>query len=81
MYATEFKTVVNEPYIHIPNYEVFKGHKVRVTLIDIEDKINSTIKNSNNGDDDEDFIKYLINNPAKVSKDFKFLTREEANER
>jgi len=52
-------------------------HKVRVTLIDIEDIINPRTKKKNDGD----FIEYLINNPVKVSKDFKFLTREEANER
>ncbi len=78
MYATEFQTVINEPYIHIPNYEVFKGHEVRVTLMDIEEIVDSTVKNNKN---DVDFIEYLINNPVKVSKDFKFLTREEANER
>ena len=77
MYATEFQTVINEPYIHIPNYEKFKGHEVRVTLIDIEDIINPRTKKKNDGD----FIEYLINNPVKVSKDFKFLTREKANER
>ena len=27
MYAAEFQTVINEPYLHIPNYETFKGHE------------------------------------------------------
>jgi hypothetical protein len=78
MYATEFQVVVNEPYIHIPNYETFKGHKVRVTLLDIEGGIDSTKESNTSG---EDFIEYLINNPVKTPKNFTFLTREEANER
>jgi hypothetical protein len=76
MYATEFQTVINEPYIHIPNYERFKGHKVRIVVLNIDNEYNNIVPNKK-----EDFIEYLINNPIKVSKDFKFLTREEANER
>ena len=40
MYATEFQTIINEPYIKIPNYEAFKGHNVRVVLLDIDNKNN-----------------------------------------
>ena len=38
MYATEFKTIINEPYIKIPDFELFKGHEVRVTLLNIDTK-------------------------------------------
>jgi len=77
MYATEFQTVISEPYIHIPNYEIFKGHKVRIIVLDVE-KIESKYQDI---EDEEDFIDYLIKNPIKLPKDFKFLSREEANER
>ncbi len=72
MHATEFKTVINDPYIKIPDYELFKGHEVRVTLLDIEKR--ETKKR-------DDFIEFLINHPVDVEKDLEFLSREEANER
>ena len=74
MYATEFQTIINEPYIKIPKFELFKGHKVRVVLLDMEES-------SQVDDYKEDFIDYLIKNPVKIPKDSKFLSREEANER
>ena len=63
----EFNTTINNDYIKIPNYEKLKGHKVKVILID---------NNSSN-----DFIEYFVNNPISLSKDVKYLSREEANER
>ena len=44
MYATEFQTIINEPYIHIPDYEIFKGHEVRITMLDINNKVNNSIQ-------------------------------------
>ena len=75
MYATEFETVINEPYIHIPEYEHFKGHKVKIILLDIEN--NKDIQKINNKTDNIDLVfdKYTFD----ISK-FKF-DREEANER
>ena len=73
MYATEFQTVVTEPYIKIPNFDKFKGHKIRVVLLDLIDD-NSEVENS------KSFIENLIDNPRTFSKDFKF-DRDEANER
>ena len=35
MYAAEFKTIINEPYIKIPEYEKFKGKEVRVVLLNL----------------------------------------------
>ena len=35
MYATEFQTIIDRPYIEIPEYEQFKGHKVRITLLNL----------------------------------------------
>ena len=74
MYATEFQTIINEPYIKIPKFELFKGHKVRVVLLDMEESGQAN-------DYKEDFIDYLIRNPVEMPKDSKFLSREEANER
>lgn len=74
MYATEFQTVVNEPYIKIPNFERFKGHKIRVVLLDLIEKKNI------NDDKQIGFIENLINNPITMPKDFVF-DRDEANER
>jgi hypothetical protein len=76
MYATEFQTVINDPYIKIPEYESFKGHEVRVILLDIQGELYK--KESN---DEVDFIDYLIENPIEISKGTKFLSREEANAR
>ncbi len=38
MYATEFKTFINEPYIKIPEYEKLKGKKVRVILLNLDNQ-------------------------------------------
>ena len=72
MYAEEFKTVVNEPCLKIPNYEKFKGQEVKVILLSIIEKS----RNNKN-----DFIEYLANNPVKLDQDTKFLSRDEAHER
>ncbi len=72
MYAEEFKTVVNEPYLKIPNYEKFRGQEVKVILLSIIEKS----RNNKN-----DFIEYLANNPVKLDQDTKFLSRDEAHER
>lgn len=76
MYATEFQTVINEPYIHIPNYQAFKGHEVRVVLLNLDNeiKIGEPINDSN-------FIIDIINNPRHIESKSKFLSRNEANER
>ena len=72
MYAAEFKTIIDEPYIKIPEYEKFKGKEVRVVLLDL--------KNSKKRDKKEDFFDKIVKNPKHI-KDVTFLTREEANER
>ena len=74
MYATEFKTVINEPFIKIPEFEQFKGKEVRIIVLGIDNDKKNEIKEK------EDFIEYLINHPVDFPKDFKF-DREEANER
>jgi hypothetical protein len=73
MYATEFQTVINEPYIQVPNYETLKGHEVRIVFLDlqIEEKID---KNN------LDFFDKITKNPKHI-KNLSFLSREEANER
>jgi len=76
MYATEFQTIINNPYIKIPEYEKFKGQEVRIIVLNINKK--SHILTT---EDEEDFIEYLANNPIELDKDLKFLSREEANER
>jgi hypothetical protein len=77
MYATEFQTVIDEPYIKVPNYEEFKGHEVRVVFLDL----NSTkVIEKDDKNNELDFIENLINNPIVLDADFKF-DREEANAR
>ncbi len=75
MYATELQTVINEPYIHIPEYEALKGKNVRILFIVESDKEQVEDKGK------FDFIDYYANNPIELEKDVKFLSREEANER
>ena len=75
MYATEFQTVINEPYIHIPNYEKFKGHEVRIVVLNIDTKTKYDIK-----DKKEDFFERITKNPKHI-KNVEFLSRDEANER
>ena len=75
MYATEFQTIINEPYIRIPNYEEFKGHTVRVVLLNL-DNDTSNIK----ADNEEGFFDRITKNPKNI-KDITFLSREEANAR
>ena len=75
MYATEFQTIIDDPYIKIPEYESFKGHKVRIIVLNM----NKTTKETQ--EKQEDFIDYLIKNPVDVPKGIEFLSREEANER
>ncbi len=75
MYATEFQTVINEPYIHIPNYEAFKGHEVRITVLNIDSKENNMIPNKS-----EDFFERITKNPKHINN-VQFLSREESNER
>jgi DNA-binding transcriptional regulator of glucitol operon len=75
MYATEFKTVINQPYIQIPNYENFKGKSVRIILLDVEEdiKIEEEPRKVN-------FFERITKNPQNI-KDIDFLSRDEANER
>jgi len=71
MYATEFQTVINEPYIKVPNYETFRGHEVRVVFLDL-----NIDKNIEEQSDNLDFFdKYQLD-----LSNFKF-DRDEANER
>lgn len=75
MYATEFQTVINEPYIHIPNYEKFKGHEVRIVVLNIDKEINNTVSTPK-----EDFFTRITKNPKHINN-VQFFSREEANER
>ncbi|MEA2018775.1 MAG: hypothetical protein U9N59_10045 [Campylobacterota bacterium] len=75
MYATEFQTVINEPYIHIPNYEAFKGHEVRVVVLNIDSEEKTILPTKK-----EDFFERITKNPKHINN-VKFLSREEANER
>ena len=73
MYATEFKTVINEPYIGVSEFEKFKGRKVRVIIIDIDDNQANPLET--------DFIAQIVKNPKHIEKNGSFLSRDEANER
>ncbi len=72
MYATEFQTVINEPYIHIPNYETFKGHEVRVVLLNLDNEIK--IKEPLN---EGNFIVDIINSPRHLEPKNDFLSRDD----
>ncbi len=63
MYATEFKAIIDEPYIKIPEYEKFKGKEVRVVLLHLE--------NNTKSDKKEDFFDKIIKNPKHI-KDVTF---------
>lgn len=75
MYATEFQTIINEPYIHIPNYEEFKGHEVRIVVLNIDKEVKNTESIA-----DEDFFDRITKDPKQINN-IQFLSREEANER
>ncbi len=72
MYATEFKTIVNEPFIAIPEYEKFKGKEVRIVVLNLE--------NQSSEEKQEDFFDTIIRQPKHI-ENISFLSREEANER
>ena len=72
MYATEFKTVINEPYIGVSEFEKFKGREVRVIIIDIDDNQANPIET--------DFIAQIVKNPKHIEKNGSFLSRDEAND-
>jgi hypothetical protein len=74
MYATEFQTIVTDQYIQIPDFERFKNKEVRIIILD---GISNNIKKTK----DNDFISRMTQHPKKISKDTKFLSRDEANER
>ncbi|NOX15230.1 MAG: hypothetical protein GXP61_04270 [Epsilonproteobacteria bacterium] len=76
MYAAEFQIIINEPFINIPNYEAFKGHKVRVVLLNLDNKV-ETEEPTN----DSNFINDIISNPRHIKSKDNFLLRDEANER
>jgi len=75
MYATEFQTVINEPYIHIPNYEAFKGHEVRIVVLNIDSENDNIVRNKK-----DDFFERITKNPKHINN-VQFLSRVEANER
>lgn len=72
MYATEFKTVVKEPFIAIPEYEKFKGQEVRIVMLNLDNHIDDK--------QEEDFFDRIIKHPKHI-ENVSFLSREEAHER
>ena len=70
MYATEFKTVINEPYIKVPEYERFKGKEVRVVLLGLNNKLKK----------EKSSLSFFDKFSKNFPKDFRF-DRDEANER
>jgi len=64
MYAAEFTTIIDKPYIEIPEFEKFKNHKVKVMLIDL--------KNSNTPKNQKKSIQNILkNSKTKLFKDIK----------
>ncbi len=75
MYATEFETVVDNEYIKIPEFEAFKGHEVRVIVLNIDNEKNIE------KDEKMDFIGSITKSPKSVSSQVEFLSRDASNER
>jgi len=50
MYKREFQTIINKPYIEIPDYEKLKGHKVKIIVLDSdsEKELDELFAKSNN---------------------------------
>jgi len=71
MYATEFQAIINEPFVYIPQYEQFKGHKVRIILLD--ENIEQTYQA---GDDIDSFF-----DKFRLDLSSYHFDREMANER
>ncbi len=74
MEAVEFKTVVDNPYIKIPDFEKFKGKRVRVVLFDLNSDTNFQKAKK------IDFFDKVTQNPKHI-KNINFFSREEAHER
>ena len=77
MYATEFQTIIDKPYIDVPQYDELKGKSVKVLFL-VED-----MKQDNQDDikSNFDFIEYYTNNPVNLKANTIYLTRDEAHER
>lgn len=71
MYATEFKTVIHDPYIKIPEFERFKDREVRVIILEEPPKEQSA----------GDFIDRMTASPKHVGPEMPFMTQEDANAR
>jgi len=74
MYATEFTTIIDKPYIEIPEYEKFKNHKVKIMLIDLKQQ--STSKNQkqqikNILENTQEQLFSSINNPLDWQKNIR----------
>jgi ribosome maturation factor RimP len=89
MQTMEFKTTINEPYIKIPNFDIFKGCEVEVILkmprknqnkrntkgnLDFFDKYQKDLSA-------DDFINLITKNPKHIGLNNSFFSRDEANER
>jgi hypothetical protein len=77
MQRVEFNTIIDKPYIEVPNYEKLKGHKVGVILLDLENN-----KKKLNAISIDTAITNKIFTPKTIinTANFKF-DREEANAR
>jgi hypothetical protein len=77
MQRVEFNTIIDKPYIEVPNYEELKGHKVGVILLDLENN-----KKKLNAISIDTAITNKIFTPKTIinTTNFKF-DREEANAR
>ena len=74
MYDTEFTTIIDKPYIEIPEYEKFKNHKVKIMLIDLKQQ--STSKNQkqqikNILENTQEQLFSSINNPLDWQKNIR----------
>lgn len=71
MYATEFKTVIHDPYVKIPEFERFKDRAVRIIILEERPEEPNV----------DDFIDKITAAPKHVEPGTTFMTREDANAR
>ncbi len=68
MYAVEFETVVNSPYIKLENYLQFINKKIKVIVLS-DEKIEKSVENNS-----QSFFKTLRNRNLKLDKEIDINT-------
>jgi len=75
MYAIEFETDITDRFIEIKEYEKVANKHAKVIVM-VDDFADMATQKKH-----DDFIDSLLKKPRHISKDTKFLSRDEANAR